>query len=263
MKVLCSIKLSILLSGILFSLSMRGENLTFGDITLEIPDSMEFELHDNGILTIVGNDCAIYFATLGDPAISDKVNFDSDEIFNNLDRKLFPIDKYYGKQSEEAHTMGIYYPEMSVRRVYTAYDDPSDTFVTYTFYTPKRPYVAAINYHGDNCPSVFEDVADSIDDSSSFFSRQWFIVKDGFWLIIVLAFLSLIICHIIGYFCNREKNAVKIGVIITILFTIGFFVFFPKCIFAGVLIAILCFIFGCGGAYCSFSMMLESVLKEL
>ena len=141
-----------------------GERITFAGISMEIPDSMKYEFYDNGILSIVGKDCAMYFVTLGDPKISDKVNFDSDEIFKDLDRQLLPIDKYYDLQSIEKNNTDIYNHNINVRKKYVGRDNNSDIFLTQTFYTSKRPYVAAINYFGEETPASFDDIISSVDD---------------------------------------------------------------------------------------------------
>lgn len=263
MKTEFLLKLPILLSVILLSLSAYGERLTFAGLSLEVPDTMKWQLYDNGVLSIVGSDCAIYLSTLGDPEISDKVNFDDDEIFKDLDRKLLPIDKYYSIQSVEKNDMDIYYPNINVRKKYIAHNDSSDIFLTQTFYTPKRPYVAAVNYFGPDCPAVFDDIMGSVDDGSSFFSRQWEALKEGAWTIIVWGLVAAILSHIIGYFCNRDKYAVRISLTVTVLITTVFFILFPNCILTGILVSVFSYGLGWFGANSSFSEFLESILKEI
>lgn len=262
MKKLLFIKAISLVLSICLFFNVSAITFPFAGINIEIPDSLKYKINDKGILNISGKEFNIYFATFGNPEISDKVEFDIDKIFMNFDKSTLSLNNFT-QFSEENHTSDIYYPKRYIQRHYISNKDNRYNVVTYTFYTPKRPYVCAVYYTGEVIPAEFKDIISSIDDNSSFLSRQWSAVKEGGGLILLFGVIAGIISNIIGMFCNRDSYYTKIAIFVTIVFIILSLWFYPNCILFTLFVALLCFLLSMCGASLTFKELINSILEYI
>lgn len=242
--------------------TVHAVNIPFAGLNVEIPDSMEYKLYDTNMLQIAGHNYNVYLATFGFPDMSDRIEFNIDNTLKTLDKTIFLL-KDYTLVSEVDKTEGLYYPECYVRRHYNYDKNKRRNVVTHTFYTPKRPYVAAVEYLEDSTPAVFDEIINSIDDNSTILSRQLSAVSTGFGLIAIMVIVGSFLCAIIGIFCDRDKHAVKIATAVTVILGILAFWYAPSCILLNIIAICACFVLGWCAASLPLEMLLTNILENI
>lgn len=246
---------------LLFSASASAAEVSYAGLKLEVPDSVIVDTEESG-LRMRTKDWTMFITTYGDPEISDKVEFDLKKTFKSFDQLVFNL-KNDTITSVEDMTEGVYYPDRYIRRHYASKSQSPVHFTTHTFYTPKRPYIAAIEYIGEQPPAAFDDILASIDDGSNFFSRQWSAVAEGWFLILVFGVCSMIAAHLIGYMFDRERSYTWIAAFVTVAALVIFFIIYPDCILLGIMTGVACYLLGCAGAYSNFEEVAKNVMENI
>lgn len=255
---------------VLFSLFMffllpigsAATEVDFAGLSIQVPDSLSitYPEQSNNVIIISSNAGMMCISTYGDPEISEKVEFDIKVVFEKLHTMMFnlegwKLDRIYNNTSE------MLFPLRYVTRFYSK---PGHGYVTTrTFYTPDRPYVAAVQHTTPELPAEFVAVIDATRSKYSRFGVQWQSVKDYWFCILFLACIGMVVANIIGCFFDRKYYALKIAIAVSITVLSIFLFIYPSAIMLTVIAAFLVFPLSWLSATISLGDLLIGVLNEL
>lgn len=239
-------------------LPAHAGRIDFADISIDLPDeaSVQYDSTQTMVRARIA-DATLYLTTLGDPSISRKVDFDENRVLADMHKELLNFDRLKPVDEQSNHD-SFNFRASYARRIYADATRPERKAMSYTFYTPSRPYCIVVTYTGDELPEPFAAAIGSVRDDLSPLAWQWNVFRNT-WAIAIFFFVgAMLLAQMAGWAMNRERRAMAAAIICGIA---GFFLAFTIGAGAWVLAILLCVAAAAGG-YCGMILKFEDFLDS-